>query len=220
MKILIMMMMTINIAWAQSVDECSQQLFKVGKGKRESKVNPACYDKFKSAAHKNGILVDEIQQKEFVAYKNSFFIKDLNTKKLQYTAGENSTLEDALAIDYNKDFKEIYILEQHKGEVKIFSSMITGDIGPYRVIRTKHIIGAVDVLGVGQNVYVLNPKDESIYVYHRMGNYYGRKGKKNLNLLKAYEKIPSNTASLELVDGQLELMDQDGKKITSIQIKN
>lgn len=217
---LLLALLFINSAYSATSEECSNQLITLGSGVEKSEIDGSCYDLFKDQAKENSKYTSIENKIEVIGHKNSLYIKNLESNQLLVTAGIYSTLEDVIAVDYNKEKSEVLILEKNTSEVKVFSSFIAGNVAPYRVIRTEELIGAVDILSIGDEIYVLNEKDSSILVYNRLANYFGREGYQKLDLIKVYESIPSTAQSIELVDEKINVLDVDKKLVSVVNFKN
>jgi hypothetical protein len=211
MKSLFVFIFSINLAFASSVEECSNQLSALGDGSGKNFVSSTCFETFKSNAPKKSIYTSDTQ--EIIALKNSFYIKDIISKKELITAGRFTTIKDIAAMDYDKENNEVAILEKGSGDILFFSSIITGNVAPYRTIRTEQLFGAIDIKVFNDEVFVLNSKDNSVIVYNRLANFYGRKDHKNLEILRSYNNVPIEANSIELINDEMTLLDIQNKKI-------
>jgi hypothetical protein len=201
--VLLHLTISINLFASTTEEECSNQLQTYGSGVTKEQIATDCYSVFKKSISQNAIHTSDDLNIEVLGKRNAFYIKntELNTEEL--LSGVQSTLVDIRAISYSKLNKEVYVLENNSAEVKIFSSLVTGNIAPLRVIRTEQLMGAVDLTVHKDNVYVLNGTDHSVLVYSRLANYYGREGFQRLNLLNTYEGLPESSHSISIKDNNL-----------------
>jgi hypothetical protein len=218
----IALLLTLSInAQALTVDECSSVQAEFGKrAVGEKDVNIGCYDLFKSKASPKAIVVNHDQKIEVIGFQNSFYIKNLETDKFLITAGDSSKLMNVIAVDYNSENEEVYVLEEALNEVKIYPSNLMGNIAPYRTIKTDELLGASDLVSYKDKIFVLNEMTNSILVYDRAANIYALEGNRKLELLNKYESIPVNVKMLNLTGDMLELKDSEGNMISSIDLKN
>jgi hypothetical protein len=186
-----------------SVDECSNQLQTYGSGVTKAEIASDCYDVFKSNISENALDKNEDSKIEALGKLNAFYIKNIETKTEGLLSGNKSTLIDIIAITYSAQNNEVYVLENDTSEIKIFSSLLTGNIAPLRVIRTEQLMGATDLAVHKDNVYVLNSTDHSILVYSRFANYFGREGYQKLNLINTFEGLPESSHSLSIKNDEL-----------------
>ena len=86
---------------------------------------------------------------------------------------------------------EIAVLEK-SGDILFFSSIITGNVAPYRILRSKELDGASDLVvdPKADHVVVLNRKSGSVLHFSRKANYLGAECKKNLSLIKSDDLSP------------------------------
>jgi hypothetical protein len=209
-KTLIILLLSINLSFAVTVEECSNQLSSLGDGSGKNFVNLDCYETLKTSSSSKTIFTNDTL--EIIAHKNSFYVKDLISKKELVTAGRYTNLKNVIAMDYDSINKEVAVLEKDTGDILFFSSVITGNVAPYRTIRTEQLVGAIDIKVHHDEVFVLNSKDNSVIVYKRTANFYGRKDHKNLEILRNYNNVPSEAQSIDLVNDELILLDSQQKK--------
>ena len=217
-KILIFSLLTINIAFSSTVEECSNQLSSLGDGSGKSFVHSSCYEILKSKTNEKTIFTNEVI--EIIAHKNSFYVKDLISNRELVTAGRFTELKNIIAMDYNEAHKEIAVLEKDSGDILFFSSVITGNVSAFRTIRTEQLVGASDLKVFKNEVYVLNSKDNTLLVYSRLANYFGRKDYKKLELLRSYNHLPTKSNSISLENNVIILLDKEGSKIKTNSFKN
>jgi len=224
-KLLLLSLFTIS-AFANTTDvitsqvECSNQLEKYGFGIGLKDISNDCYDSLKEGISQKLIYTNEDEKIEIVGKLNAILIKNLETKQFNITAGKTTKLKSIIALEYNKDHKEIYVLDSDGSEVKTFPSDMQGSISPRRVLRTEQLIGAIDIAVKDNYIYVLNAKDNTIYVYHREASYHRREQYQKLDLVTSYENLPDQLNSIEIKDENLIIKYNDSKDAKIILIKN
>lgn len=123
-----------------------------------------------------------------IGLKNIVFVNN------NVIAGEYTKLEDVIAVSFDEKNNEIAVLER-SGDVLIFSARITGNVAPLRVIRHADLDGAVDLrfLPKTEEVAILMPEKKEVLTFSREANFYGREGKKKLNIRRQIQnssKLP------------------------------
>ena len=96
--------------------------------------------------------------------------------------GENLSPEEASDDEKNK---EIAVLEK-SGMILFFPLHFAGNVSPYRVIKSREILGSKEiiVLPKGHEVVVFNPKQKAAYFFSRLENEYGREKQIKRGLLR------------------------------------
>lgn len=204
-------------SYAVSVDECVNTQEELGRhGVSEKDISVDCYGLFKSLANKQGISQDIENNKEAIVYRNAVYLKDLNTGEFDIDAGSSTTLIDGVAVDYNNEHLEFYVIDADDSCVKSFSSSIMGNVAPYRILKTDELIGAIDLVSYKERLYVLNQMTNKVLVYNRMANIFQREEKKFLEILDVVENVGAGAEKIELNNGQIEVKDKDDNTLKII----
>lgn len=219
--ILILLLTFSSNCFSITVDECVNIQEELGShGISEKDISIDCYDIFKSLANKQGIHKDEVSHSEVIVYKNAIYFKDLNTKKFDIDAGSSTTLNNAVAVDYNSENSEFYVIDNEDFSMKSFSSSIMGNVAPYRTLKSDDLIGAIDLVSFKEKIYILNSMTNKVLVYNRMANIYQRKNKQFIGLVDVIENISSDADSINLNNEKIEVKDKDNNVLQAIIPKN
>lgn len=106
-------------------------------------------------------------------------------------AGEYTMLEDVVAVAFDKRHNEIGVLERN-GDILIFSAKLPGNVAPLRVIRHADLDGASDLAFLPESgeVAALIPAHKEILTFSREANFYGREGKRKLEIKRQLRNSP------------------------------
>jgi hypothetical protein len=201
-----------TMAYSQdgNMSMCEKEAERFGNGLGRDHIPFECVDVMKQAA--SAAAVKSSSDGKILAYghRNIVFIKQ--NEKIRVIAGSYTELEDILSIAIDEVNQEVAVLDQ-KGDVRFYSSYITGNVAPLRVIKHKNLEGAVDlVINTKSNeVIVLNKAQRSLLFFSRLANYHAPEKIKRMNVVR---KI-SNLKSFERVSLDIEeqtVMTSDAKK--------
>ena len=183
--------------------DCQNQVHDYGDGKGASEVSFSCLQEYKKLA---------LPQAWKSSFSDSFVVgaKDLvivhKEQSTSVIAGSNTLLREvtALAVDIYND--EVVVYDRNTDYVLFFSRTVTGNVSPYRILSDARLKGTVDLAvdGIKGELYVLNRDNREILVFSRMANINGRKGRRNLNLLRKITAIPQDVHSLGLASSYQE----------------
>jgi hypothetical protein len=97
-----------------------------------------------------------------------------------------------VAISIDEDNQEVAILDNITGEVKFYSSYITGNIAPLRVIKSTHFVGAHDLAinSATNEVSVINGDNGQMWTYSRLADSNRRAGKKSDEVKASKSDLP------------------------------
>lgn len=121
-------------------------------------------------SYKNG-------QIHVLGVKNIVYVND------QIIAGEYTLLRDVIAVSFDEVHNEVAALER-SGDILVFSSKITGNVAPLRVIRHPDLDGATDLsfLPKSLEIAVQLLEKKEVLTFSRLANFFGREGQKKLNI--------------------------------------
>jgi hypothetical protein len=175
-------------SWADPIRHCEIEGEKFGNGKGKDLISQSCLKLFKGSAKPQAIKSSPGGKINVFGHKNIIFIKE--GKQVRVIAGEYTELEDIVAVAIDEANQEIAVLSG-KGDVSFFSSHITGNVAPLRVLKHKDLGGSVDIaLNTKRNeLLVLNPSDQRIYFFSRLANKNAPENKRKSEILKVIDGL-------------------------------
>lgn len=213
-NVFILTLLFTHYAFAVSTQECIQLHDQLGNyGISEKDISPTCYSLFKSETTATAIHHDVAGNREVVVFKNTVYIKDLSSDKIHINSGDQTKARDLVAAFYDSEHQEIYALDKDDFSIKVYNANIMGNVSPYRIIKTESLGGAIDILVMGEKVYVLESSTNKILVFSREANSLQLEGKRKLELLEEYEMIPSEAYALEINGDKVEVKDIENNSL-------
>lgn len=174
---------------------CENQFDNFGNGKGEDFISPDCIKNFKQmsalAATKEYKESDE-KKILFYSFRNAVIIERYSktTLSVDVIAGSNTELKVIKSLDYDHKNKEILVLEEN-GDVLTYSSFITGNVAPHRILRHKDLTSAdeISVDSLHDEIAVYDKKNKNAFIFSRFANINGRKENQKITPIKII-KIP------------------------------
>lgn len=152
-------------------------------------------------------------------YKNLIVIEDPNTKMKgqNVIAGKYTELNHIESLFLDEHHKEIVVLEK-TGDILFFSSVVTGNVAPIRVIKNKELEGSVDIVVNSKNgeLIVLNKEKKEIQFYKRTANIHAPENKKNVEMLRVVENIKGDYLKFDNEKQEIYSIDPENKLTTTI----
>jgi len=214
----------ISVTGLASEDEskiysCQEQGNSFGDGRGVNYIKSECVDLFRERSSGAGNKKSTNEKTTLFGYRNILFIEQLKNdgiKKIQVIAGSSTLLEDIVAVAFDEKNREVAVLER-SGDVLFFSSIITGNVAPYRIIKSPELLGATDLLidTERDQVIILNNAKNSVLFFSRLGNAEAREGKKKLSLLRKIEDTSGLVMGIlmDLKNKKLILLEKSGNAI-------
>lgn len=163
---------------------CEKEGQNFGNGQGRDLISFGCVELFKKSANVEAIKISANGKVSAFGHRNMIFIKQ--NEKMRVISGNYTELEDVTAIAIDEANQELAVLTK-KGDVLFFSSKITGNVAPLRVIKNKDLHGASDlVINSKKNeLIVLNKTSRSLLFFPRLADVNGRKQFKKLGVQRA-----------------------------------
>ena len=122
----------------QELSQCEKQAHNFGDGRGRDYIPNECYDHFLKLASAQASKKSADGKVEVYGYRNIVFIQDpkFKSKGQNVIAGSYTELNDIVAIALDEINKEIVVLEK-SGAVLFFSSVVTGNVAPLRILKNK-----------------------------------------------------------------------------------
>ena len=203
---------------------CEDQAHSFGDGRGKSKIQATCINAYKTAAGQTAIKKSSDGLMTVFGHRNIIFIERPDKAsgiRTDVLAGQSTTLEAATALSIDEKNNEIAVLEK-SGDILFFSSQITGNVAPYRVIKSQDLYGSTELAvdSINDQIIVVNNSKNSILFYSRLANVYAREEKKNLKLLKAIKDTSGSLSDLnvDLKNQEFSVTDQISKKIITYKL--
>jgi DNA-binding beta-propeller fold protein YncE len=131
-----------------------------------STINPTCMEHALQDSNNHTHKYTADKNIEVVGWKNLLFIKvtsvdeqGVKSYKTNIISGDNSGLEEIMALDISADGSEVYVLNQGSGtkSILIFKANRSGNVKP-RIILSSYLTDAKSI--------TLSPMNDEIYVLH------------------------------------------------------
>lgn len=205
------------------LSQCEKEGRNFGDGQGRDYLPFECANLFKAAALPTAIKKSFSSKFSAFGYKNIVFISDPGAKigKQNIIAGSSTELSDIVALALDEANKEIAVLEK-SGDVLFFSSVITGNVAPKRVLKAKELDGAYDlVINPNKNeVTVLNKKNQELVFFSRNANFFGREGKKQLSLIRSIENAQGDFLSIDPIHQELFMLNSTKSSVSVFNLNN
>ena len=200
----------------QMVEYCEEEGRKYGDGSGADLISTKCIELYCNRAGHHATIVGKNDSFKISGFKNMIFTrnKDLNGNwTTNIIAGLSTELDSVIAINYDQKNEEIAALDS-SGDILFFSSTLTGNVAPYRILRAKELKGASHLVvdPIKNEVIVLNKNEGSILFFSRLANFKGREGKRNLSLIRSFDGLSEGIESLAISVMHREIFVVDAKQ--------
>lgn len=191
-KLLISLSLLISMTPAFSsengLNACEKEGERFGDGKGKDLISYECADLFKKNANLEAVKTSESGKIVAFGYRNIVFLK--LDGKIRVITGSYTEMNDIQALTIDEANKEVAVLDA-KGDVLFFSSHITGNVAPLRILKHKELTGAADLVvnSKKNEVLILNKRTRSVIIFSRLANYHGPEKKKKLAILKVIKNL-------------------------------
>lgn len=186
---------------------CQDQADSYGNGKGDDSVSTECLESIKKlvTSSENISLKRESKklQMTFFGHRNMIIVESKNGPLVvtNIIAGSSTNLNSIQAIALDEKNQEIAVLED-SGKILFFTTTLTGNIAPYRILQHNEILGATELVidTTKDQVIIYNEKSKSLLFFSRLANINQRKGKQKLNIIKTI-----NTREMSLKNLSIDL---------------
>jgi hypothetical protein len=205
----------LSLAQNQGLNQCEKEGEEFGNGLGHDQISFECYEFFRKAAHTEAIKKSSNQKTLVFGHRNIVFIKQ--GEKVNIIAGKYTELDEILAIAIDENHQEIAVLIKN-GDVLFFSSALTGNVAPLRILKNKELDGSTDLVvnGKTDEVIIFNKTHSRLLFFSRLANFSAPENRKKLNLLRTV-RINPGQSSLSLDQDHQELFLLDSTKM-SVQV--
>jgi hypothetical protein len=190
----------------QQLDRCEKEGLHFGNGLGKNTISIDCYSHFLKSLSPEAFKKTSDGKISAYGHRNIVFIQDPQVKsdRQNVIAGIYTELEDVAAVALNEKQKEIAVLEK-SGDILFFSSTITGNVAPLRILKNKELSGASDLVinSLKMEVIVLNKKSHEILFFSSQANAKARPEKKKLNLLRSFDNIYGEHMTIDTIHQEL-----------------
>ena len=182
------------------IASCEKEGTRFGNGAGKDEIHRECLEKFsqKASAYTKRKGLDG----KFSAFghKNIIFINDPKTRLRgqNVITGKFTELEEVTALALDEENKEMAVIDRSR-DILVYSSVITGNVAPLRMLKSPDIEGAVDLVinPKKDQLIVLNPSSKQILIFSRLANIHAPQGKKKLEVLKRIGKMEGEILALD-----------------------
>ncbi len=197
----------------EEISFCQKEGARYGDGMGKDELPLECENHFRMMARPQAIKKSSDQDLTVFGFKNIVFVKDPKVKRGRQNiiAGMYTELKDVISVAIDEVHKEIAVLES-SGDILFFSSVITGNVAPLRILRARELEGAheISVNPETNEVLALHKTGQDLLVFSRLANIHGREGHKKLSLSYRVRNVQGEMLSYNL--GRKELMVLNSQK--------
>lgn len=129
------------------------------------------------------------EKTELIGLGQGLILKDDNGK-IQVHSGDQTQLENPVALYWDHAQKEIYVLDE-SGDVLIYTDFLLGNVAPKRTLKNKELPGSVDLSLLSNEIIVLNAKTQRVLVYSSKANSRAMPKNRNDEFLRVLD-LPSH----------------------------
>lgn len=195
---LVFLIGTYNTTMAEMVERtseeeiviCQDQAENFGNGKGDDVISKKCMESFKSMATSEAVTTSKIMKMKFYGYRNMVLIEKYKKNSIvtEIIAGSSTELKSIRALAFDEKNQEVAVLEE-SGDVLFFSSKITGNISPFRILQDKELVGGSELVidSLRDQVVVNNKTTKRILFFSRLANVHAREGKQKLGIIKTID---------------------------------
>ncbi len=216
MKIIILsfsLLMSLNLHAELETDAkvslCEKEAEKFGNGEGSDSISLSCQDLFSTLALSNARKLSSDKKISLISFRNMIIVtKGL---KKEIIAGQYTHLKNVIALSYDEKNREVVVLEE-SGDILTFSTVITGNVAPLRVIRHPEIEGAADIIILPERneIGVLHGSRRELLFFSRLGNFHGREGRQNLAVRRQVHQVEGESVSLSETGKELLIKKRTG----------
>lgn len=197
-----------------ALTQCEEQGHHFGDGSGKDKINSECMDFFKQKAGSFSQVTSSDKLLSIFGHRNMIFLDRVikGEHKIDVLAGQMTKLGKVQAIALDEAHHEIAVLDENS-EVLFFSTIITGNVAPYRILKTKDLYGAKNLIidSAADQVIVHNPELKQVLFFSRLANIDAPKGHRKLELLKAMDISLAGKVEMSFDANKRELTLTNGK---------
>lgn len=208
-EIIVMSTLLSFSSFAGVATKCEEQAHKFGNGEGKDTISKSCYEYDLSKVKPQAI--SENDYIKVIGHKNRVYVINKSNEKYHAIAGIYTELDKVISVDIIDERNEVLVL-QSNGDILIFSTIITGNVAPYRTIKSKDLFGARDLTydTVNSKIVVSNPSTKSILKYDIKANSNGREGYKFDQLISSETYSDLSLMQVHYEDKQLLGLNNNG----------
>lgn len=199
---------------------CEKEASKFGDGSGRDSIPSECAEHFLKKVSPKLKKISKDGLVTIYAYKNIIFIKDPNSKVKgqNVIAGKYTELENIQAITLDEANKEIVVLEENQ-DILSFSSVITGNVAPKRILKHKELEAASDLLIYKKHIIVLAEKNNEIIFFNREANIHAPEEKKFLSPVRTIRNVSGSGMQVNDESEELIVIDPPKKSQSIFDLK-
>jgi hypothetical protein len=180
---------------------CEDQAENYGNGKSDDVVSKECLSLFKKAASSKAIKESKINKFKIYGYRNMLIIEQSknNSVTTELIAGSSTELDQIEALDIDETHQEAIVLLAN-GNILFFTTKMTGNLAPYRILKGADIIGSNEIIydSARDLIALNNPKNKKVLFYKRLANIHAPKERRNLDNVKALDTKKYNLKNISI----------------------
>lgn len=203
---------------------CEDQAENYGNGKGDDIISQSCIESFKKMAATEAMTESKAMKMKFYGYRNIVLIEKYKNNILvsEIIAGSSTELKTVRALSFDEKNQEVAVLDE-SGDILFFSSKITGNIAPFRILKHKELVGASELVidCTRDQVVVNNKSTKRILFFSRLANINAREEKQKLGIMKTIDAslIDLQNLSIDLQKSELHGFDNSKKSTVVFDLK-
>lgn len=204
--VIILSFMSVSFAGDLHDAICEKEGSRFGNGTGRDFIPEECLSNLVSKTNSHTFRKSADGEFSVLGYKNIISIKDPKTriKGQNVISGKYTELDEVTALAIDEVNKEIAVIDQGR-DIRVYSSVITGNVAPLRTLKSQDIEGAVDLVinPKKDQLIVLNPSTRQILFFSRLANYFGLEKMKKMEVLKRIGKVDGDHLALDVEKQEL-----------------
>ena len=222
LKIFLSLLITTQVFASATLESCFNQASLYGSGMGQDKIDLNCTKLIESQSNYNQVIFSKDNKTKVIAHRNLIVIEKItsdNKIRTDFIAGQSTGLKEIKAIALDENHEEVIVLN---GDDKVFffSSVITGNVSPYRILSSPLLGKSFDIeyIASENQVAVASQKSGKVHFFSRKANIHAPKHKRFLEPSSTTSKNFSGHISLanDQVNDVLYVLDNETKTIFSL----
>jgi len=225
-KMIILLTLSLESGHAStaSLSLCYDQAKNYGNGHGADHINKDCLSLFSSNANGHNIAYSPSGKIKATAFRNIVIVEKIladNKIRTDFIAGNSTGLAEIKAIAIDEDHEEIIILNGDNS-VLFFSFVITGNISPYRILRSAALENSFDIEYIvsSSQVAIASGKTGQVLLFSRKANIHAPKERRFLDIEKSFEKKFNGHFSITYNknNDKIYILDSEVKNVSEVDV--
>jgi hypothetical protein len=205
--------------------QCHKEAQEYGDGHGNDSISLFCINLISSKAKNNLRAFSSSGKIKVTGLSNAIMIEKISGDSkitVDFIAGKSTGLNNIKAISIDEVNEEIIVLDNDK--ILFFSSIITGNVSPYRVLSNEELTNSsdIDYIPHNQSVAVFSKSKGKVFLYSRKANVAAPKGKRFLSPIETVNLNFNGNVELSVnsIDSKLYILDRETETLYSKDLKD